>query len=173
MWCSGCTERVVRVGEQVGPDGTFVPGHVYVCLDEGEAGDFVIGEFGVGLTDTPGSLNLECEVATPPPVSLSPPPTASPPPPSPSPSPSPPPQGQPLAVAINEVRLQQCMLHRMGNVLAHGSCFAFRFVSTSLAVTMRSTLSCWVPLEGLWRVSLSSSLEMARVTLEPLKPLST
>ncbi|MBN2048446.1 MAG: hypothetical protein JW750_11430, partial [Anaerolineaceae bacterium] len=38
----------------VGPDGTFVPGHVYTCLDEWLIGAFEI----VGGFDTPGAENL-------------------------------------------------------------------------------------------------------------------
>ncbi len=39
-------------GASVGPDGTFVPGHVFQCT----AG-WQIGEFGPGTTDTPGGPN--------------------------------------------------------------------------------------------------------------------
>ncbi|MDG1492150.1 MAG: hypothetical protein P8R43_09680 [Planctomycetota bacterium] len=39
-------------GASVGPDGTFVPGHVFKCT----AG-WQIGEFGPGTTDTPGGPN--------------------------------------------------------------------------------------------------------------------
>lgn len=43
----------------VGPDGNFVPGHVYRCGD-----DFRIGDFGVGaITETPGAPNL-CSAPT-------------------------------------------------------------------------------------------------------------
>ena len=42
--------------QSVGPDGTFVPGHVYRCPDF--LGSFVIGAFDpVGTNDTPGAAN--------------------------------------------------------------------------------------------------------------------
>jgi len=37
----------------VGPDGNFVPGHVFLCSD-----GWRIGEFGIGVTDTPGADNV-------------------------------------------------------------------------------------------------------------------
>ena len=46
----------------VGPDGSYVPGHAYVC-DEA----WVIGEFDLGVDDTPGAENL-CAAPPPPPV---------------------------------------------------------------------------------------------------------
>ncbi len=43
----------------VGPDGDFVPGHVYRCDREG---DWLIGAFDVfDGTDTPGAVNLNCD----------------------------------------------------------------------------------------------------------------
>lgn len=47
-------------GASVGPDGTFVPGHVFRCPDG--AGSFLIGAFDpVGGNDTPGAAN-DCPV---------------------------------------------------------------------------------------------------------------
>ena len=46
----------------VGPDGSYVPGHAYVC-----DGSWVIGSFDLGVDDTPGAENL-CETPPPPPV---------------------------------------------------------------------------------------------------------
>lgn len=43
----------------VGPDGTFVPGQVYDCIDEG----WTIGDFGLGPHDTPGAVNI-CDAPT-------------------------------------------------------------------------------------------------------------
>lgn len=46
---------------RVGPDGTFVPGHIYRCQPNG---DWQIGAFDPGsiaAADTPGSANLACE----------------------------------------------------------------------------------------------------------------
>ena len=45
--------------QTVGPDGGFVPGHVYRCDREG---DWLIGAFDVfDGTDTPGAVNLDCD----------------------------------------------------------------------------------------------------------------
>eukprot|EP00958_Prasinococcus_capsulatus_P024856 scaffold3978_cov398-Prasinococcus_capsulatus_cf.AAC.1 len=44
----------------IGPDGPFVPAQVYACVNDGMPGEFVIGEFTLGITDTPGSTNLAC-----------------------------------------------------------------------------------------------------------------
>ena len=45
-------------GQNVGPDGTFVPGHVYRCTPDG---DWVIGPFDpTGGDDTPGAANEAC-----------------------------------------------------------------------------------------------------------------
>ena len=41
----------------VGPDGSFVPGHVYACPDGGDT--YEIGDFGAGTDDTPGALNCD------------------------------------------------------------------------------------------------------------------
>jgi hypothetical protein len=41
----------------VGPDGSFVPGHAYRC---DPAGDWRVGVFAIGSTDTPGAVNLPC-----------------------------------------------------------------------------------------------------------------
>ncbi len=43
-------------GQIVGPDGTFVPGHVYRCPD-GSAGAWLIGPFAIPGLDTPGGAN--------------------------------------------------------------------------------------------------------------------
>ena len=40
---------------QIGPDGSFVPGHVFRCPDQ--TGDFQIGDFTLGTNDTPGDPN--------------------------------------------------------------------------------------------------------------------
>lgn len=51
---------------QVGPDGTFAPGHVYRCPD-GTGGIWTIGVFDpVGTTDTPGGANSCGAVCAPP-----------------------------------------------------------------------------------------------------------
>ena len=42
----------------VGPDGPFVPGQAYRCEPDGE---WIVGSFAVGVTDTPGAPNLPCE----------------------------------------------------------------------------------------------------------------
>jgi uncharacterized repeat protein (TIGR01451 family) len=45
-------------GVNVGPDGTFVPGHVYRCTPDGE---WTVGQFDPsGGDDTPGAANLAC-----------------------------------------------------------------------------------------------------------------
>ena len=46
------TYEMMFGGASVGPDGTFVPGHVFQCT----AG-WQVGDFGEGSTDTPGSAN--------------------------------------------------------------------------------------------------------------------
>jgi hypothetical protein len=46
----------------VGPDGAFLPGHVYVCADTGE---WAVGLFDVGLTDRPQQINLDCIIEVP------------------------------------------------------------------------------------------------------------
>jgi plastocyanin len=48
---------------QIGPtvDG-FVPGHSYRCND-GLSGVWAIGDFELGLTDTPGDMNPDCEAS--------------------------------------------------------------------------------------------------------------
>lgn len=54
--------------EDVGPDGTFVPGHIYRCES---AGTWTIGAFDPSLSvDTPGSLNESCGTGTPCPADL-------------------------------------------------------------------------------------------------------
>ena len=47
----------------VGPtvDG-YVPAHAYRCNDGG-AGVWTVGEFDLGVTDTPGAVNPDCESA--------------------------------------------------------------------------------------------------------------
>ncbi|MHC4990224.1 MAG: DUF11 domain-containing protein, partial [Planctomycetota bacterium] len=49
--------------EDVGPDGPFVPGHIYRCTP---LGDWLLGAFEFGTDDTPGVANQEC-----PPIVLS------------------------------------------------------------------------------------------------------
>ncbi len=44
-------------GVNVGPDGAFVPAHAYRCSPDGT---WLVGDFGIGGTDTPGEINLEC-----------------------------------------------------------------------------------------------------------------
>ncbi|MCA9286587.1 MAG: hypothetical protein KDA22_15285 [Phycisphaerales bacterium] len=47
-------------GPPVGPDGTFVPGHIYRCTPEGA---WTIGPFDIAVgDDTPGAANLACPV---------------------------------------------------------------------------------------------------------------
>jgi len=47
----------------VGPDGVFVPGHVYVCADTAE---WEVGLFSpVGQTDRPNETNLSCTIEVP------------------------------------------------------------------------------------------------------------
>lgn len=56
-------------GENVGPSGSFVPGHVF---REGLTGRFMVGRFGpVGETDTPGSPNSRNDVEVRVPMELS------------------------------------------------------------------------------------------------------
>lgn len=52
----------------VGPDGTFVPAHVYRCPDGSSGGAFQIGAFDTaGGQDTAGSENTSCPPLPPPP----------------------------------------------------------------------------------------------------------
>ncbi len=44
-----------------GPDGTFVPGHVYLCED----GHYEVGGFTLATNDTPGADNPSCTVSVP------------------------------------------------------------------------------------------------------------
>jgi len=44
-------------GENVGPDGPFVPGHAYRCEPDAT---WLVGEFGTGDTDTPNAVNIDC-----------------------------------------------------------------------------------------------------------------
>lgn len=53
------TGDLVYSNNQVGPDGTFVPGHVYFCAGTG----WVIGPFSNCAEDTPGSANINCPVS--------------------------------------------------------------------------------------------------------------
>ena len=47
--------------DQIGPtDDGYVPGHAYRCVDSGY-GTWTIGEFDLGVTDTPGDVNPDCE----------------------------------------------------------------------------------------------------------------
>jgi hypothetical protein len=46
-------------GENVGPDGTFVPGHIYRCEPTGA---WTIGGFDLGLNDSPNQVNPDCPV---------------------------------------------------------------------------------------------------------------
>lgn len=46
-------------GTLVGPDGTFVPGHIYRC-----GNDWLIGGFAFPTDDTPGTANTNCPVQT-------------------------------------------------------------------------------------------------------------
>jgi hypothetical protein len=50
---------------QVGPDGDFVPGHIYLCDPDltWTVGDFDVA--GPGATDTPGALNTSCDFIAP------------------------------------------------------------------------------------------------------------
>ncbi|MCH8881510.1 MAG: hypothetical protein IID34_16720, partial [Planctomycetes bacterium] len=41
----------------VGPDGNFVPAQAYRCNPDG---DWTVGAFSLGVTDTPGAQNLDC-----------------------------------------------------------------------------------------------------------------
>jgi len=59
--CAG--DEYLYCATTVGPDGSFVPGHVYRCSDSDV---WVIGQFSpLGATDTPGAPNPSC--AAPPP----------------------------------------------------------------------------------------------------------
>jgi hypothetical protein len=55
----------VYCATQVGPDGEFVPGHIYLCEPDltWTVGDFDV--FGPGATDTPGTLNTSCGFVAP------------------------------------------------------------------------------------------------------------
>ena len=44
------------LGASLGPDGTFVPGHAFRLGDA--PGNWAIGDFAVGVTDTPGAANV-------------------------------------------------------------------------------------------------------------------
>jgi hypothetical protein len=46
---------------QIGPDGSYVPGHVYRCSQSMSAYGWFIGLFDpLGTTDTPGAANYNC-----------------------------------------------------------------------------------------------------------------
>ncbi|MEM8709877.1 MAG: hypothetical protein AAGG01_02910 [Planctomycetota bacterium] len=49
-------------GVDVGPDGTFVPGHVFRCLTS--LADVRFGVFTTGVSDTPTGFNLRCIAET-------------------------------------------------------------------------------------------------------------
>lgn len=53
----------------VGPDGSLAPGQVYRCEDGPSAGSWQIGDFTLGVTDTPGAMNTSC-VAPPPAINF-------------------------------------------------------------------------------------------------------
>jgi len=46
----------------VGPDGSFVPGHVFRCINA--ANDWRIGGFTLGTNDSPGDYNADCSAQT-------------------------------------------------------------------------------------------------------------
>ena len=46
----------------LGPDGSFVPAHAFRCLTS--LTDWRIGEFSLGVTDTPGAFNANCAAST-------------------------------------------------------------------------------------------------------------
>lgn len=48
----------------VGPDGTFVPGHIYRCGDRWYIGPFIAAGWPVGALDTPGAANGNCATPT-------------------------------------------------------------------------------------------------------------
>jgi len=48
--------NVVYSPNQVGPNGDFMPAHVYKC-----GGAWSIGDFGLGVDDTPGTMNYPCD----------------------------------------------------------------------------------------------------------------
>ncbi len=54
--CAG--DEYLYCATTVGPDGSFVPGHVYRCSDL--VNQWVIGQFTLGIDDTPGSPNPSC-----------------------------------------------------------------------------------------------------------------
>ena len=57
--------ELVYSDTQVGPDGSFVPGHVFRSVDT--TGDFQIGDFGTGeATETPGAENPDVVTVDPP-----------------------------------------------------------------------------------------------------------
>jgi hypothetical protein len=53
----GNSDEYYYCDEAIGPDGGFTPGYVYRCEDTGA---LVIGDFNVGVDETPGSANLDC-----------------------------------------------------------------------------------------------------------------
>jgi hypothetical protein len=55
LGCAGTsgTSEYTYYGTSVGPDGTFVPGHVFRC-----PGGWLVGVFALGTDDTPGAANL-------------------------------------------------------------------------------------------------------------------
>jgi hypothetical protein len=54
--CAG-VEYTYYPSATLGPDGTYHPGHVYRCSDTGA---WVIGQFALGIDDSPGAVNPTC-----------------------------------------------------------------------------------------------------------------
>ncbi len=55
--CAGGVEYTYYPSATVGPDGAYVPGHVYRCSDTGA---WVIGQFAINIDDSPGTTNPTC-----------------------------------------------------------------------------------------------------------------
>lgn len=54
----GASDEYFYCEETVGPDGSFVPGYAYRCEDTGA---LRIGDFNVGVDETPGAPNPDCD----------------------------------------------------------------------------------------------------------------
>lgn len=56
------TDEYIYATPVVGPDGTFVPGHIYRCGGSWMIGPFGTTPFPTGVVDTPGAANTACPV---------------------------------------------------------------------------------------------------------------
>ncbi|MHC4274850.1 MAG: hypothetical protein ACYSUR_14445, partial [Planctomycetota bacterium] len=58
----GVDADYVYCGNQVGPNGLYVPGQVYRCEPDLT---WTVGDFNLGFTDTPGAVNTSCDYIPP------------------------------------------------------------------------------------------------------------